>query len=394
MSRYTESAVLKVEDAASAQLAKINRNFGRFVSNIDRLNAKMAAGKGAIGGPAGNALAAGIRAQQRALEQATRSADRYAGAMRAAAAASVGMASAAKASQAVQRAQARAMNASTGTLGAGRAGRGAAGHGGGVAGALAFGGGALVGAKIAHMVVHAAEVALHGAKEYSTAQERTYQAGFTGAETTEAQMAAKRISAQFQTISEAKALGVYADISPFTHDSKTRELVTSRIAQQAALMQARGEASGDFEKKAGQLVKGLDLLGVLKPDAKTHEVDTSKFNKMFDAYAQVAAIEGRNIRPEDLKYLGTYLGAGAQSMTPEGIQRALLYATDVGGKTAATQTRAFTDAMYGTIRKKAIPGLIENGFMEANGKGGYRMTDERAYQSNPLLWMAERPSTR
>ena len=389
MSRYVESAVLRVTDDASKTLSKITANYRKFAKDIARLNGKMATGANAPFGSGTNATAAGLRAQIRALDQGARAADRYAAAMARAATSAKATAAASRTQAAMQR-QVQRLNATTGAGGyAPRPGKG--GKGGAVAQGFKFGLGAEMAHRVERMIVNAAHVVVEGAKEGSGARAAFDQSG----NTTSQAFLDKTIAdfARRYGSNSADITRQFAEVSPFSHDPKIQRFLVEQIEVEKSHAVARGETADAAHKRALLNFKAFDMQTLFRPDPKTGEIDTKRAEAMMQAVRNMQAAEGKNLAPGDFKNLMKYIGPHGATLSAEGAQQLISYSTDVSGNTAGVQQRAVDRLLAGInsggTSKVAIANAIREGFAVRNKDGSISAANFERFNAAPMAAIAE-----
>jgi len=246
----------------------------------------------------------------------------------------------------------------------------------------------------AGVVIHAGRVVLEGSKEGSGAREQFRQSG--NENDAGARAASKEFAKQFGSFAGG-SMRHFAEVTSFAaHEPEVQRKLVELLEAQKALAVGRGGTAKEVEDGAMRVFKAIDLKGLLKPNAQG-KVDTGPIETFFRAYQGVQAVEGKNLRPEDVRQLMTQLGGHAQTLTPEGMQRLLLAAADTNGARVGTGIAAIDRIMSGIAgagsSKKAYARMKAEGFVtETNGRS--HATDESGYAEDPMGWLARHASER
>ncbi len=415
---YTESAILRIENEASAQLAKIARDLKKFAGTARSMQSqlgRLSAAQTQLAAGAGNAAFMGQAQALKRLSGATRPAT--------AAITQLGTAYASAATKGqrfltisgqitrqlqAQTAAAQAAkvagpsirqtrgNAVTAT-GTGRRKGGIHPHGylhvPGTGVGLGLGGEMGLGKMLAitaagGVVVKAAHVTLEGAKEGSAARGAFYQ---SGNDTTKPQLASAQAEfARRFGSSSADVTRAFSEVTPFSHDYTIQKALVEQIEAAKALARERGGSDKDTETQSLKNFKAFNLQGLLRPDANG-KVDTKTFDTMASAIRAVQAIEGRNLSSGDFKNLITQLGGRAATLSTEGAQRLLLYGSGPTGSRAGTQQAGVDRLLNGVFGpgsgKQAIANAIKEGFAAKDGDGKIRAAGGKEYAEDPMKWL-------
>ena len=412
MARYVESAVLRVEDEASAQLAKIRRNFAQFSAAARKVQGQLeraggmsnppgGGGGGAVGGRSVVAdlrdqasVAASVREAIQALSDAYAaaggSASAFADAM---AKTNAQLRQQARLTRAMQRLQERGIEPAGGSAAVANQGAG-----GGKAGAARGGDEAAV-KHAAPTTVKEAETTVSkfivqnivdGMFDGSQARELLLQSGNINQE------AVLRSIPELTNKFGVSVPDIYSDfakVTRFADDGSAQALMVRLLERQKVLARQRGESESTVEQNAMPTFEGIRQMGLFNP-GQDGKINAARISDVYEAQMRMRAIQGENYQAGGIEELGRSAGTRAQSLNQEGIIRAVMYGKDASGATAGQQMKFFDRVLSGAagngINKKSVDSLIKGGYIERDKSGAMHATDQAMYKADPTRFIAQR----
>lgn len=409
--RFVESAEMRVVDRSSKQLNEINRKLRalgvtarKLQNDLSKLTMPTPAAKGSI--------TTTLRRQSAEAKSTSRALDKLAGSYTTAASAADRLTSAAIRANSQMR-RLGATSRSVAQLGASlSAGGRGGGHGarGGYSAHIPTNPGHFLANRAAHeafgnnlslpqvgtiaiagsVVLHAGHVALEGAKERSTAEERMFQRGASPGDIAWAKKEASRVSAKFQTTSIADNMETLTDISAAVHDRSGQAQLMELLAKRQQLMSGQGQDGKEVRDSNVRLIKTLEMSGSLV-DQNGH-FNADRTNAMMNMIQGVEAVEGRNIDARQIQMAFKYLKENALTQSPENMRNVLFLGAEVGGSTAGNNLTSAINGLTGKAPKEVLANMIRSGLatgeIDAKGKiKNYQLKNEELLRGDFGGWL-------